>query len=101
MNEELARIRVERGAVKMDELRPDWFKTIDEERLDIFSNSDCIMGQIKEQEGQEGRTVRFARNLGLSYVQQIEHGFVVTENDGPMYTELWKAQIAARKTTAG
>ncbi len=37
--------RVHRGAIKLDQIRPNWDKTLDTERLHIGSPNDCVLGQ--------------------------------------------------------
>lgn len=42
------RERAARGATRLDEARPDWFRDVDPDALDLNSTENCVLGQLYE-----------------------------------------------------
>lgn len=98
-----------KGAKKLDEVRPGWEAEVDQERLDIGSCHDCVLGQLYG--GDDIGTAKVFRVYG--YQIQVENGFYLCD-DGhrfPSFSEpelrrplwlalgeFWKNEINARLT---
>jgi hypothetical protein len=95
--------RVGRGAALLDERRPDWWRLVDLDRLDIGSPCDCIAGQLYMGGGNYRNWTMVMDSLGLhAEADEAAHGF-----DGPgltgdytALTEAWRTLIARRREQA-
>lgn len=108
--------RVERGAALLDGKRPDWWREIDLDRLDIGSRCGCIIGQLAglTQASDRGLTYEWAtRQLDVGYSDEIPMGFEAPttreygSNRAPTIaaeyaalTEAWRDLILARRSAA-
>lgn len=61
---------VRRGAKLLDREKPDWFKLVDLDRLNLDSSLTCILGQVYG-DYYAGRV-----DLGIDYEQVRSHAFV-------------------------
>lgn len=83
--------RVARGAEYLDEVRPDWWRSVNLERLDLVSGDDCILGQIWDDYGYAVELLR------LTERDVTDYGFgLVTAASWPRLTALWRAEVATR-----
>ncbi len=101
---EVLREHVERGAVFLDEHEPRWWKRIEEERLQLASGCDCVLGQLFEAGEHEtpfGRALYEIRG-GLDWDWAAAHGFLLGDH-ALVYgawrdlDALWLEAIAQRK----
>jgi len=89
--------RVARGAKFLDERVPNWEQRINLERLDISSDTDCVLGQLF------GTYVESFGKTPLSNDQDLEFGFYTTEyaeeeqdDDFLLLTMYWKREALIR-----
>ncbi len=92
---EVLRERVERGAAFLDEHEPRWWKRIDEERLRLRSDCNCVLGQLYGSYGD------FVMETELGFSWSEEHGFDRSSGgdvlDYCTLDTLWLEAIAQRK----
>ena len=74
MNDDLLRLRVERGAEHLDLDFPGWEDRIDTETLDLTGGRECILGQLfggfRDGLDTLGLSLSVSRALGLNYEHQ-------------------------------
>jgi hypothetical protein len=115
-----AALLVERGAALLDEKRPDWWRDIDLERLELRSPCNCVLGQIGERVYGAATSINLYMDgldlLRLSPFQARDFGF---DSDADPFdhdlaadgetavlaeyaalTEAWRGLIAARREQA-
>ncbi len=96
---------VKRGAAWLDGYRPEWYRLIDLDTLDLGSCRKCILGQLMgefvaatitllEEEAGPPRSLLFAGG----HEWFIEHGFYsLMQWDCDVLTSVWKNEILERR----
>jgi hypothetical protein len=82
--------RVAAGAALFDRKRPDWFWTVDPDRLDVQSCENCPVGQLHDGRFNEG-----LKALGVSG-RSAEFGFTPGESN-ELTNQAWRAALAMRR----
>lgn len=92
--------RVKRGTTLLDCHIPDWPERIDLAELDLFSCSECMLGQLFGSYG-SGLTALDIRTHGLDDTEAIRHGFeanaVSRAEDYEKLTAEWRSVIRVRR----
>lgn len=92
--------RVERGAALLDEKRPGWVQVIDLDRLDIWSCTDCIGGQL---DGGYDATMDL---LGIGHTEEARahgfdgHGLSYGDGEYEALNAAWRDLIRQRRLAA-
>lgn len=98
---------VTRGALLLDEVRPDWFTLVDLDELDMTHGEWCVAGQVFDH-WIRAKDMLHEYDPGARYYASeafmVRHGF---NADEPHYTDalnalepLWRFEIGARVAAA-
>ncbi len=95
MNEYKIQRRVQRGLDYLDAKDPEWFLRVNPEKLDLFSEVNCVLGQAY------GNFFQYRKNHGhMRLIWGVRHGFIVTVPSllhGAEYVVIWSAAIRERR----
>lgn len=93
--------RVAKGAALLDKKKPNWFKRINLDDLQMLSNSSCILGQLGK-----GDPFKVLKGIGFTYNEEEEnpvieqHGFIANRKNRVSLSRLWKKEINQRLKSA-
>ena len=95
---EIADGQIQKGMKLLDDgAEDDWIDRIDEEKLDLYSICNCVLGQTF---GDFGEALE---ELGISYAKAVEFGFSIdgdNEASWDLLLSRWVKAIGARKGLA-